>query len=251
MTALQSDALYVGRIAHRRFVPKPHAFRYGLFQLYLDTRRIEATLSRLPFCSIGRFNWLQYRRADYFGDPSLSLDEAVRRHAEAETGQAQRGPIFMLTHLRVLGFVMNPVSFYYGFDEDGRTLRWLLAEITNTPWGERFSYFLPIEPGHDARQPATWRFPKRFHVSPFLPMALKYDWRFGTPSEALGVYMRVQRAGERQFDATLTLRRRELSPSSLLRQLLAFPWITAKVAVGIYWNALLLWFKRVPFHDHP
>ncbi len=82
-------------------------------------------------------------------------------------------------------------------------------------------------------------------------MALKYDWRFGTPSEALGVYMRVQRAGERQFDATLTLRRRELSPSSLLRQLLAFPWITAKVAVGIYWNALLLWFKRVPFHDHP
>ena len=78
MTAVQSDALYVGRIAHRRFAPKPHAFSYGLFQLYLDIRTIEDTLARLPLCSIGRFNWLQYRRADYFGDPSLPLDEAVR-----------------------------------------------------------------------------------------------------------------------------------------------------------------------------
>jgi DUF1365 family protein len=248
---IQQDALYIGTVAHRRHLPKKHAFRYAMFQVYLDISRIEKTLAPYWFCSTRRFNWLWFRRTDYFGDSAKSLDSSVRSHAEELTGKAHDGPIFLLTHMRFFGVLMNPVSFYYGFDNDRKTLLWILAEITNTPWGERFSYFLPVAKEENPLGQNAWRFPKRFHVSPFLPMTLEYDWRFSHPDKDLRVHMNVLESEVRQFDVTLTLQRRQLTPESLLHQALSFPFLTVKVAFGIYWNALLLWLKGIPFHNHP
>jgi hypothetical protein len=222
-----------------------------MFQVYLNTADIGTTLGRFWFCSVNRFNWLSFRRSDYFGDPDTGLDDAVRRHAEQHLGAPSKGPIYLLTHLRYFGHAMNPVSFYYGFDEDNETLRWILAEITNTPWGERFSYFLPVDGGETRSEIHTFDFPKRFHVSPFLPMALDYRWRFSAPGGRLGVFMEVFSQKEKQFDATLTLTRQELTSGAMIGNMLRFPAQSLKVAVGIYWHALLLWLKRVPFHFHP
>ena len=112
----QANALYAGHIQHRRYASATHAFDYSIFQVYLNTTEIEKTLGAFWFCSINRFHWLQYRRSDFFGDPSLSLDDAVRRHAGHELGEAFKGPIYLLAHLRYFGHAMNPVSFSYGFD---------------------------------------------------------------------------------------------------------------------------------------
>lgn len=246
-----ASAVYVGQVQHRRHAPHPHAFRYPLFMLYLDLAELDRVFAGRWLWSVGRRNVAAFHREDYLGDPSLPLDEAVRRRYAEVTGRRPEGPIRLLTHLRYFGYSFNPVSFYYCFQPDGETLDGVVAEITNTPWKERHSYVLPVATAANGPDGLRWRFDKRFHVSPFMPMDRGYDWRFNAPASRLFVHMNIERADGRDFDATLTLERRPLSASSLARCLLRHPWITARVVLAIHWQALRLWLKRNPVYDHP
>ena len=99
------------------------------------------------------------------------------------TGARPAGPIRLLTHLRYFGYSFNPVSFYYVFDATDTRVETIVAEITNTPWKERHAYVLPVA-GAARAGGRAWRFSfeKQFHVSPFMPMDMRYDWRFGAPA---------------------------------------------------------------------
>lgn len=245
------SALYLGQVRHRRFAPRAHAFDYRLFMVYLDLAELETVFR-------GRWLWstrnpapARFRRADYLGDPGIPLDQAVRDRVEQETGSRPNGPIRMLTHLRYYGLCFNPVTFYYCFDAGDTRVETIVAEITNTPWNERHAYVLTdgLNEGRGAAK--RYRFGKAFHVSPFMDMAIDYDWRFTTPTDTLHVHMEDLKEGNKLFDATLTLERRPISAASLAHALIAFPFMTLKVVGGIYWQALRLWLKRVPFHQHP
>jgi DUF1365 family protein len=127
-----------------------------------------------------------------------------------------------------------------------------VAEITNTPWKERHAYVLPAADAARASGRALhFSFDKSFHVSPFLPMDMRYEWSFGMPDDGLHVHMENWRDGAAHFDATLDLRRQEMTASSLARALIQFPLITVQVVALIHWQALKLLWKRTPFHDHP
>lgn len=246
-----ASAVYEGLVRHRRLAPHPHAFNYRMAQLYLDLDEVEDVFRQRWLWSNERTNVAQFRRKDYLGPTELPLTEAVRQRVEQAIGRRPAGPIRMLTHLRYFGVVFNPVTFYYCFAADGVTLDCVVAEITNTPWKERHAYVLPVETAQPRGRAMHWTFPKTFHVSPFMPMAREYDWSFTAPADHLHVHMDVLRDGQREFDATLTLQRRPLTSASLARVLWRYPLMTGQVVGAIHWQALRLWLKRNPVHDHP
>jgi len=249
---MTASALYIGHIRHRRFGPRRNDFRYRIFLTLIDLDELPALFAGRWFWSSERPALARFRRADYLGDPTTPLAEAVRDRVEQHTGTRPMGPIRLLTHLRYFGHNFNPVSFYYVFDASGTRVETIVAEITNTPWDERHAYVLPIAEA-EAVSGGVWRwqFDKAFHVSPFLPMDMHYDWRFSAPGERLDVHMENWRHGQCEFDSTLTLKRHELSAGNLARVLWQHPFVTLQVSALIYWQALRLWCKRTPFFTHP
>jgi DUF1365 family protein len=157
----------------------------------------------------------------------------------------------MLAQLRSFGHCFNPVSFYYCYDAGGRRVETIVAEITNTPWDERHAYVLKRPADAAGAVELRCAHAKSFHVSPFMPMDIAYDWRFSTPGERLLVHVESRRAGHTLFDATLVLRRREINARNLAVTLARRPFASLVVLWRIYWQALRLWLKRVPFHAHP
>jgi DUF1365 family protein len=218
--------------------------------VWLDLAELDRVFAGRWLWSTRRAALARFRREDYLGPHDRPLDVAVRDLVEARTGARPAGAIRMLTHLRYFGFVFNPVTFYYCYDAQDR-LETIVAEITNTPWRERHQYVLPLASGTREGAHSVWAFDKRFHVSPFLPMDMDYEWRFDTPGERLHVHMTNFRTGTKMFDATLALERVPITGSSLARALAGHPFMTAKVVAMIHWQALKLWLKRTPFHVHP
>lgn len=246
-----ASAVYEGRVTHRRHVPHAHAFSYGMAQLYLDLDEIDAVFRQHFLWSAHHRNLAEWRRRDYLEPTEIPLTDAVRQRVERETGTLPRGPIRMLTHPRYAGYVFNPVTFYYCYHIDGCTLACIVAEITNTPWGERHAYVLNVDDARFRGRSITWEFGKHFHVSPFMAMDRRYDWRFTVPADDLRVHMKVCLEDVCEFDATLALQRRPLDRRALGRVLWRYPLMTAQVIGAIHWQALRLWLKRTPVHDHP
>ncbi|WP_109125459.1 DUF1365 domain-containing protein [Dyella sp. C11] len=246
-----ASAVYEGTVTHRRHLPREHVFRYRMAQLYLDLDEVDEVFRSRWFWSAHKRNLAEWRRSDYLGPGDMTLADAVRQRVKRDTGCTPTGPIRMLSHLRYAGFVFNPVTFYYCYDSAGETLENVVAEITNTPWGERHAYVLPVDRAERHGRAMTWAFDKQFHVSPFMAMDRRYDWRFTTPSDDLLVHMKVRRAEDCEFDATLELHRQPLNGQTLARVLWRYPLMTAQVMGAIHWQAFRLWAKRVPVHDHP
>ena len=199
------SALYAGTVRHRRFAVRRHELNQRISMAYVD-------LDELPRLSGGRLlarrpGLVRFRRRDYLGDPAVPLADAVRTLVAAETGHAPQGPVRLLTTLRTLGHCFNPVSFYYCFREDER-LGAVVAEVTNTPWGERHAYVLSGE-GNVMRG----QHEKAMRVSPFMDMAQRYAVAVSVPGSTLSVHIESTQDGRRAFDATLNLARRPFRPS--------------------------------------
>jgi len=235
------SGLFVGTLRHRRFTPVAHTFTYPLFMALLDIDRVSALMRVSAVTSYNRWNWATFDERDHLGDPARSLRERLTTDAARHGVDLPDGPVFLLTHLRYLGYCFNPVSFFYCFDRAER-LQVVLAEVSNTVGGVHNYWLRPESASRTFRAAA----PKSLYVSPFMPVDLEYAFAFTPPAGRLVAHMKTVKAGSAWFDATLSLERRPWSAAEIRRVLLRYPAMTATVIAGIHWQALRLWWKGVP-----
>ena len=244
---MTNSVVYEGVIRHRRFTPVEHSFEYRVFMPLLDLAELPELFDGNPLWSARGRAVAQFKREDYLGDSATPLDQSVRDLVAERTGRRPEGSVRVLAGVRTLGYLFNPVSFYYCYGTE--RVDAVVAEVTNTPWGDQHSYVL--DRGETEGLVMTAQADKALHVSPFQDMDQSYTWNVTEPREQLQVHIENRREGELLFDATLSMKRRELTPAALRRVLLRYPVMPLAVSARIYVNALKLRLKGVPWHANP
>jgi DUF1365 family protein len=231
------SALYTGTLTHARRGPARHVFRYPVSYWLFDLDEIKELERRIRLFSVSRPNVVSLRDRDHFD--GLPLKQAVIDLVGDRTIER----VLLLTQPRVLGYVFNPVSFYWCYRADG-SLACMVAELNNT-FGERLPQVLS---GPELR----YEHRKRLHVSPFFGLDQSYEYAFSEPGDEVWARIHVRDSdGARPLTAVLHGRRRELSNRSVATLLLRYPLQPLQVTALIHFEALRLWRKRVPFHHKP
>lgn len=236
-----NSALYTGTVMHARRSPHDNVFRYPVYMALIDLAELPLLDRTLPL-----FGWNRRAVTSFHDDDHIDIHEVLTANG-IDLGAG--GSIRVLTNLRVLGYVFNPVSFWWCRRADG-SLSCIVAEVNNT-FGERLPYVLLPGPLGERGARAVFETDKRLHVSPFMPMDQSYTWWFSEPGPKLSVRMDVHETGSRDFHATLTATRRPLTAASLRSVLVRYPLMPARVVSLIHWQALRLWVKRTRFYRKP
>ncbi len=241
---MPASALYLGRVRHRRLRGPAHAFETPVWYALLDLDELPELDRNLRFFSHNGFNLTGFDDRDHMGPEPGPVRDKLEVWLRGRGIDTDVGRVELLTHLRILGHVFNPVSFFFIRDTDGR-LRHAIAEVNNT-FGEAYCYLLDVEGASIRHEEA-----KRFHVSPFQPVDGRYRFRITDPGTRMTAHIDVLRDGGRAFDSTLSVERRELDSGSLLRTVARHPHLGLWTLTRIHYQAARLWLKKAPFFPKP
>lgn len=256
-----NSAIYDGQIRHRRFAPRENKFTYQLHMLALDVDEVafdgkNNLIAQGPF-GYAWFYPMRFCEKDYVKGDLLPLRTRIENKVRALGHEHNVDKIIMLVQVRCFGFYFSPANFYFCYDNNGEC-DVMLAEVSNTPWNQRHYYLVNLQ------KSAEKITRKNFHVSPFMKLAMSYHWRIQPPSKGhdnLLVHidnqpnldnvndLNLNNKNKRKkfFDVTLTLKRREITAKNLFFLWIKMPVMTMKIVGGIYWQALKLFIKRIPF----
>ncbi len=255
------SCIYEGVVRHQRMIPRPNKFDFRLFMFSFDLGELDSVFKGRWLWSTRRLALGRLRTSDHLIEFSEAND--LRRRVELtleKNGFHQPiGPVRLVTQLRYFGFAMNPVSFFYCYDPAGQSVTAIIAEVNNTPWGEQHCYVIPANQtaGSTQRKIKTDKIEKTFHVSPFMSLDMSYKMKFSIPSENLTVKITNlldqpdEHGSDKIHDVSMGLKRRPITGATLALMLLKYPLYSFKVFAGIYWQAVRLYFKKVPFVPHP
>jgi DUF1365 family protein len=256
---MSSLRLFEGHIVHHRKSPVKHSLGYPMIQVWLNVAKLSEVDEVSRWWSSSRFNLVQFRRSDYLPG-NEDLYNQVKSLIRERCNRDFHGEVYLLANLRYWGVCYNPACFYCCY-EDGQ-LVYFLCEVHNTPWGERFTYIHKLNKtlvksphltdqllADSGRQ--TCRFKKSLHVSPFMPMELDYQWNYQVNDDKFVISMHLHDQEKTVFSSTLKLDGRPLNQREASLIPFRYPLLCIKVILRIYWNALVIWLKGVPFLTHP
>jgi uncharacterized protein len=235
-----NSALYHCRVMHHRLRPKVHRFEYGVFYLWLDLDELDALSEKLRGFKRNCWSLFSFYDSDHIVKDSVTAKANVlQTMQEAGVDTAKISRVILLTFPRVLGYIFNPVCFYYAFDAAGEPVA-AVAEVTNTFHEQKPYVLTDFERDHDRFRLVT---PKHFYVSPFFGLELKFDFKLRLPGETLEIHVDDHDGDERALITTLKGERREMSDATLLAAFFKYPLVTLRVIFLIHWHALRLWMK--------
>ena len=237
------SGIYSGTVFHQRSVPKIHKFDYKIYLFWLKLSELDAVSRQVSGFSQNKsgFSVVNFRRCDYLGEPESKLEYSVLKKMNDLSDVTLQGEVFMLGQVRTFGLYFSPVNFYYLRNTSGIYTH-MLAEVSNTPWNKRHHYLVDLQNQQDCE--------KAFFVSPFNPMDMQYKWQIQQPGKNINLHLSCYKE-TKHFEAAIDMQLSPLNSATLRSSLLSIPSMTIKTIFGIYWQAVKLFFKRVPIYTHP
>lgn len=236
-----NSRIYIGQVRHQRFSPRPHRFSYKIFLVALDLDELPLLNSVSAWFKCDKFAPLSFKSSDYLGGAHKFSKTAVWQKVAQLGGDDLGTRVLFIGQVRCFGLYFSPINMYYCYDQQ-QQLRYLLAEVSNTPWNERFYYLIDM-------QKETLS-DKEFHVSPFMDLDMQYHWRIKDPKKHLSLHIENHN-GQKIFSASLVMTSMPFSNQNLRHCVLSIPSMALKTLAGIYWQALKLFCKGVPYISHP
>lgn len=239
-----NSAIYMCKIMHNRLHPVSNYFVYKMFTFLIDLDELEQLDQKYRWLSVESFNLFSFYRKDHMNYGYEHLKQAIINQARQDGCQQEISKVYLLTNLRVLGYVFNPVSIYYLFDKQDEMVG-VLAEVNNT-FGEQKPYFISQQ-NRDVQETFRKKEQKLFYVSPFFSLETYFDFRIPRPAEKLKLQINVHDEKKKLMAASYTGVKKAITNKRLLKYFFAYPLVTIWVVYLIHYQALKLMIKKIPF----
>jgi len=237
-----TSSIYNGTVIHKRFKPKTHYFKYSVFSLLIDLSELETLDKKIKFFSFNKFNLISFFEKDHGSRDGSSLIKWVKKNLYENNIQYNDITIKLLCYPRIFGYVFNPLSVFFIYDNNEKLIS-ILYEVKNT-FGEQHTYIFKVENDSKLFQHNC---AKKFHVSPFIEMNCNYFFRILKPGEKISIIIDQYQINEKILYASQDGNRANFNSKELLKSYLKHPLMTFKIISAIHYEAFKLWTKGVRF----
>ena len=236
-----TSSIYNGTVIHKRFKPKEHFFKYQVFSLLIDLSELDILDKKINFFSYNSFNLISFFDKDHGDRNGTSLIKWVKKNLKENKIDSENIKIKLLCYPRIFGYVFNPLSVFYVYDNNDNLVS-ILYEVKNT-FGEQHTYIFKVENNNLLQHNCE----KKFHVSPFIEMNCNYFFRILKPAEKISVIIDQYQSNEKILYASQDGKRTDFTSLELLKSYLKHPLMTFKIISAIHFEAFKLWAKGIKF----
>ena len=236
---IKSSNIYIGKVVHKRFKPKEHFFKYNVFSLLIDLDELEIINNEIRIFSYNKFNLISFFDKDHGPRDGSPVKEWVLKNLETINIFNKNVKIKLLCFPRIFGYVFNPLSIFYIYDDELKLIS-ILYEVKNT-FGEQHAYVFKTTDEKVVQNNCK----KKFHVSPFIEMDCEYFFKILKPDNKLSVVIDQYDKEGKIFFASQDGEAIEFNAKNLINSFFSHPLMSFKIILAIHFEAFRLWIKGV------
>jgi DUF1365 family protein len=237
--------IFESRVMHHRLVPQKNSFHYNIYTFALDLDELETMDKKLTFFSMEKWNLFSFYKKDHLDYGHPTHKENMISYVRENGCNTPISRVLLITNMRVLGYVFNPVCFYYFYDSNDQ-VACVVVEVHNT-FGEMKPFYLGSE---DLKEGQYYNkiYNKYFYVSPFQDLETSFEFTLYPPSDKMKIGIDDWKDGKKVFLSSYIGDAKTMESANLLKYFFKYPLVTLRVIFLIHWQAMILFLKKVPFY---